>query len=94
MVLGKKKEVKKVIKLTPKQKDAKLNFIKNKINKMKNSIKIPPAINQFKTTLEKSDEEKVINLFMKYKPENKKEKKERLKNITTLTLVKQWRYLL
>lgn len=78
MALGKLKEKKVTVRLNDKQVQAKKEFIKAKINKLKNSIKIPPAINQFKTFLEPADEQRVFKLYNKYKPENKKEKKERL----------------
>ena len=43
-------------------------------------LKCPPAIAQFFNPLDKSTTNDVLNLFKKYSPETKKEKKERLKN--------------
>jgi len=43
-------------------------------------LKVPPVINQFITrTLEKNQAETLFKLLLKYRPEDKKEKKERLK---------------
>ena len=78
MVRGLKKDRKVAVTLTKEQKEAKKAFIKKKIEKLSSSIKIPGPINQLKTNLEDSDEKRVLELFMKYRPENKKEKKERL----------------
>jgi large subunit ribosomal protein L7Ae len=44
-------------------------------------IKVPPAINQFTNTLDKSTAKRVFALLDKYRPEDKKAKKERLKAI-------------
>jgi len=41
-------------------------------------LKVPPAINQFKNTLDKNQAAKVFKLLEKYKPEDKKTKTERL----------------
>ncbi|ORD95056.1 LSU ribosomal protein L7AE [Enterospora canceri] len=78
MTLGLKKKVVKVIKLTEEQKIARKKAIEKKINKLKNAVKIPGPINQFKTFLDKEDEKTVLDFLGKFKPETKKEKKERL----------------
>lgn len=41
-------------------------------------IKVPPAINQFSTTLDKNTASEAIKLALKYKPESKVQKKQRL----------------
>lgn len=43
------------------------------------ALKMPPALNQFKNCLSDDDFKEVQNLFMCYKPENRKERRERLK---------------
>lgn len=43
-----------------------------------NRIKVPPAINQFRTTLEKNHSSELFRLLGKYKPESKQAKKARL----------------
>lgn len=80
MVLGKPKQ-KKIIKekLTKEQKEEKELFIKKKISKLANAIKIPPAINQFKTVLDEESTKKMVELFKKYRPETSEERLERLK---------------
>ncbi|AFN82542.1 60S ribosomal protein L7A [Encephalitozoon romaleae SJ-2008] len=81
MVLGKVKKIPLIApRLTKEQKMEKELLIKKKINKLANAIRIPPAINQFKTFLSEDDTKKFINLFMNYRPENKEEKKARLKS--------------
>jgi len=67
-------------KLTEQEKMEREILIKKKINKLANAIRIPPAINQFKTFLSEHDTKKVVDLFMKYRPENKAEKKARLES--------------
>ena len=42
-------------------------------------LKCPPAIAQFLNPLDRSTTKQVINLFKKYSPETRKQKKERLK---------------
>lgn len=43
-------------------------------------LKVPPVINQFVTrTLEKNSAETLFKLLLKYRPEDKKQKKDRLK---------------
>lgn len=43
-------------------------------------LKVPPVLNQFLTrALEKNAAESLFKLLMKYRPEDKKEKKDRLK---------------
>lgn len=43
-------------------------------------LKVPPPINRFVTTaLDKNQAETLFKLLMKYRPEDKKDKKERLK---------------
>lgn len=41
-------------------------------------LRVPPAINQFTYTLERNQAYNLYKLLMKYRPESKKEKKERL----------------
>lgn len=80
MVLGKPKQKKSFAqKLTKEQKEEKELLITKKITKLANAIKIPPAINQFKTTLEDKDVKRVCELFTKYRPETHDERLERLK---------------
>lgn len=79
MVLGKVKKIPVMApKLTKEQKMEKELLIKKKISKLANAIRIPPAINQFKTFLSEHDTKKFVDLFMNYRPENKEEKKARL----------------
>lgn len=79
MALGKVKEIPiEAPRLTREQKVEKDLLIKKKISKLANAIRIPPAINQFKTVLSEHDTKKVVDLFAKYRPENKQEKKARL----------------
>lgn len=42
-------------------------------------LKVPPALNQFSYTLDKNQAANLLKLLAKYKPETKKEKKDRLK---------------
>jgi large subunit ribosomal protein L7Ae len=44
-------------------------------------IRVPPALNQFSNTLDKNTAKRVFALLDKYRPEDKKAKKERLKAI-------------
>lgn len=78
MVLGLKKKVIINQKLTEEEKEKKKMFIRNKITKLMNAIKIPGAINQFKTIITGTDEKLILDLCSKYSPETKAEKKERL----------------
>ena len=41
-------------------------------------MQVPPAINQFTKTLDKNAAQTVLSLLMKYRPEDKATKKERL----------------
>ena len=41
-------------------------------------LKVPPAINRFTKTLDKNTAETLFKLLMKYRPEDKAQKKERL----------------
>jgi len=41
-------------------------------------LKVPPAVNQFRTTLDAQTKKELFKLMAKYKPETDKEKKERL----------------
>lgn len=45
---------------------------------LKMRLKVPPALNRFTKTLDKSTAETVFKLLMKYRPEDKSAKKERL----------------
>ena len=45
-----------------------------------NRIKVPPAVNQFRHTLEKNHSAELFRLLNKYKPESKQDKKKRLLN--------------
>lgn len=79
MVLGKVKKVAVAEpKLTEQQEKERERLIKKKVSKLANAIRIPPAINQFKTVLSEHETKRVVDLFMKYRPENKAEKKARL----------------
>merc|ERR1711976_993542 len=42
-------------------------------------LKVPPAINQFTNTLDKQTVTQLFKMLMKYRPESKKEKKDRLR---------------
>lgn len=44
-----------------------------------NALKVPPAIQQFRNYLSDDDFEKVKGIFMAYKPENRRERRERLR---------------
>lgn len=80
MTLGKKKELSKLPlpKLTKEEKAEHEQAIKNKLNKYISAFKTPPAIHQFATQLTESETKKTLDFFMKYRPENKAEKKVRL----------------
>lgn len=45
---------------------------------LRQRLKVPPAINQFTKTLDKNAAEQVLKVLMKYRPESKEAKKERL----------------
>lgn len=45
---------------------------------LRQRLKVPPAINQFTKTLDKNAAEQVLKVLMKYRPESKDAKKERL----------------
>lgn len=78
MVLGiSTKRVKKEAPVDPAVQEQK---IQKKLFKLANAIKIPGPINQFKTTFEKVDEDRVIDLFSRYKPETKAEKRKRMES--------------
>ncbi|EJW05317.1 hypothetical protein EDEG_00620 [Edhazardia aedis USNM 41457] len=70
-------------KLTPEQKEVEKRQFEKKIAHKKlllsQAIKIPPAIHQFATHLTESETSSLFKLLKKYKPENSKEKKIRLK---------------
>lgn len=81
MVLGKPKERPVAApKLTKEQSEEKDLLIRKKITMLANAIKIPPAINQFKTFLSEHETKKVVDLFLKYRPENRMEKRNRLRS--------------
>lgn len=44
-------------------------------------LKVPPAINQFSKTLDKNQATELFKLLVKYAPEDKKDKKERLRTL-------------
>lgn len=44
-------------------------------------LKVPPSINQFSKTLDKNQATELLKLLMKYQPEDKKAKQQRLKEI-------------
>eukprot|EP00954_Amorphochlora_amoebiformis_P028795 1392230-Amorphochlora_amoeboformis.AAC.1 len=48
---------------------------------LKKRFKVPPAINQFTVTIDKNQASTLFQLLGKYRPEDKKEKKERLAKI-------------
>ena len=74
-----------LLKLNPKwltqkhEKPLRQKVISLKKEKLLAALKIPPAINQFKTTLAEDKIEKLYNLLSNYLPETKKERKDRLK---------------
>ncbi|KAF7682813.1 60S ribosomal protein L7a [Astathelohania contejeani] len=73
-----KKEIPKK-KLTPReQMEEDEKRLANRLSILKNTFKIPPAINQFRTCMNDHDTSKMIDLFMHYKPETRAEKKKRL----------------
>ena len=43
-------------------------------------LRVPPALNQFTYTLERTQAMALFKLLMKYRPETKKEKQQRLQN--------------
>jgi len=45
---------------------------------LKKRLKVPPALNQFSTTLEKNQAQTLFKLLVKYRPETKDQKKKRL----------------
>ena len=44
-------------------------------------LKVPPSINQFSKTLDKNQATELLKVLMKYQPEDKKAKQQRLKEI-------------
>lgn len=74
-----------LLKLNPKwltkksEKHLRKRVIEEKKSKLLNAIKTPPAIFQFKNFLNDENFGKLKNILEKYKPETKKERKERLK---------------
>ena len=44
-------------------------------------LKVPPSVNQFSHTLTKNEATEVFSLLKNYRPESKKDKKERIKSI-------------
>ena len=44
-------------------------------------LKIPPALNQFETTLDKNQATELFKLLMKYQPEDKATKADRVKGL-------------
>lgn len=77
MALGLSTRVKKETPIDPVVREEK---IQKKMYKLANAIKIPAPINQFKSILENVDEKRVLDLFAKYKPENREEKRIRLES--------------
>ncbi|KAI5168519.1 large subunit ribosomal protein L7Ae [Pancytospora epiphaga] len=71
------KRVKKVAPVDPAVAEQK---IQTKMYRLANALKIPPPVNQFKTLLEPFDEDRLLKLFSKYRPENKEEKRKRLES--------------
>lgn len=53
-------------------------LISERVHLYKNALRIPPSINQFNTVLDTEDMNSVLNLFLRYRPENWIEKKQRL----------------
>jgi large subunit ribosomal protein L7Ae len=79
MVLGRRKEFKVVTHRPTEEEKAKQELaIGRKVEKLKSAIVVPPAIHQFKTALSDHETKNVVELFMKYKPENREEKEKRL----------------
>lgn len=76
MALGRsQKRIKRKEPVDPEAREA---AIQKKVYNLANSIKIPPPVNQFKTQLEGSDLDRMINFLRKYRPENRDEKVVRL----------------
>jgi len=48
---------------------------------LKQRLRVPPAVNQFTNTIDKNQAMTLFKLLAKYRPENRKEKQERLKAI-------------
>lgn len=48
---------------------------------LKQRLKVPPSINQFTKTLDKNQATELCKLLLKYQPEDKKAKQQRLKEI-------------
>lgn len=44
-------------------------------------LKVPPSINQFSKTIDKNQATELLKVLMKYQPEDKKAKQQRLKEI-------------
>lgn len=44
-------------------------------------LKVPPSINQFSSTLDKNQATELLKVLMKYQPEDKKAKQQRLREI-------------
>jgi large subunit ribosomal protein L7Ae len=79
MALGRRKEVEVKHRRPTEEEKAKQEIaIQKKLEKLKSATMVPPAINQFSVTLSDHETGKVVELFKKYRPENKDEKKERL----------------
>ncbi|ELA41382.1 uncharacterized protein VICG_01623 [Vittaforma corneae ATCC 50505] len=76
MALG--KTTKRVRKVEPVDPEAREAAIQKKIYNLANAIKIPPPINQFKTQLQGSDLDRLLDILRKYRPETKDEKIVRL----------------
>lgn len=76
MALG--KSTKRVKKTEPVDPEAREAAIQKKIYNLANAIKIPPPINQFRTQLEGSDLDKLLDILRRYRPETKEEKAVRL----------------
>lgn len=76
MVLGiSTKNLKKPVPEDPTLRDQR---IVKKINALANAVRIPAPINQFKTTLENTDETRLIKLLSKYKPETRAQRISRI----------------
>lgn len=60
------------------EREERKTLIKERVDLYKNALRIPPSINQFNTTLNEDDTTHILDFFLKYRPENRNEKKKRL----------------
>lgn len=81
MQVARKKTTKPIDRAAEKlERSAKLEAkIKTRKHLLANALRIPPAINQFTNVLDPETEKNIYDQLMKYRPENRREKVERLK---------------